>query len=99
MSELRNPQTTPQRAPGLRAVRTFESRGFDGNAGFEHCARIKFLAALLWEELDNISVPPDNSEAGRLVALAKTELESSVMWANKALSRNHDGSSQIGSPS
>lgn len=68
----------------------FESRGFQGNIGPEHVARIKEKAASLWEEFNNISVPPGNSEAGRLVSLAKTELESAVMWGVKALSRNAD---------
>lgn len=51
---------------------------------------IKSRAAFLLAEIDSISIPPENREAGRLVSLAKTELESCVMWAVKALSRNHE---------
>lgn len=69
-----------------RGVKTFESRGFKEN-GAEHVEYIKKNAAVLWSYIDNIPVPPGNTEAGRLVSLAKTELESSVMWAVKALSR------------
>lgn len=71
-----------------RGLKVFESRGFHGNDGPEHAARIKEKAAALWEELANIPVPPGNMEAGRLRALAQTDLESSVMWGVKALSRN-----------
>lgn len=70
-----------------RAKKVFESRGLNGQE--EQVARLKSKAEELWDEIDNISVPPGNSEAGRLVSLAKTELESTVMWAVKALSRNN----------
>ena len=44
--------------------------------------------ALTQMQLNDISVPPDNAaEVGRLVAIAKTDLESCVMWATKAVSR------------
>lgn len=69
-----------------KGVKVFESRGFKDN-GAEHVEFIKKNAAALWSYIDNIPVPPGNTEAGRLVALAKTDLESSVMWAVKALSR------------
>jgi hypothetical protein len=69
-----------------RGVKVFESRGFQGN-GEQHVEYIKKTAAALWSYFDNISVPPGNTEAGRLVSLAKTELESAVMWAVKAVSR------------
>lgn len=48
---------------------------------------IKVAAAKLWELIDNIPVAPENRIAGRHVSIAKTELESSVMWAVKAYSR------------
>lgn len=46
---------------------------------------IKTQAAMLWDTLDKIT--SENADAGRLVSLAKTELEKSVMWATKAISR------------
>jgi len=49
--------------------------------------KIKETASMLWDQLDNISVTPGNAESGRLVALAKTDLENTVMWATKAISR------------
>lgn len=71
--------------PGTeRAVKTFESRGLSDPARVE---QIKEIAAALWYEIDGINIAPGNSEAGRYVALAKTELEAAVMWAVKAVSR------------
>jgi hypothetical protein len=66
-------------------AKVFESRGIKRT---EMVETIKARAAVLLAEIDAISIPPDNKEAGRLVALAKTDLESCVMWAVKALSRN-----------
>lgn len=71
-----------------RAVKVFESRGLNGHEKLVD--EIKAQAAVLFDKIDSIPVPPGNSEAGRLVALAKTELESTVMWAVKAVSRSHD---------
>lgn len=68
-----------------KASKVFESRGLNGQE--DRVQRIKDSAATLFEQIDSISIPPGNSEAGRLVSLAKTELESSVMWAVKAISR------------
>lgn len=76
----------------------FESRGFVTNNGPEQVARIKTKAAALWDEFDNISVPPGNSEGGRLISLAKTELESAVMWGVKAVSRVEATKSEPVSP-
>jgi hypothetical protein len=70
-----------------RAVAVFESRGFALPHHSDHVERIKAAAAALYGELDAIVPPPGNSEAGRLLALAKTDLESSVMWGVKAISR------------
>lgn len=69
-----------------RHAKVFESRGIS-DAGLTLVANIKDRAAQLLEEIDMIPIPPENREAGRLVALAKTDLESCVMWAVKALSR------------
>lgn len=69
-----------------RASKVFESRGF-GPEEQVRMDRIKSLCAELWQQIDDIPIPPGNIEAGRLVSLAKTELESSCMWAVKALSR------------
>lgn len=68
-----------------KASKVFESRGIDGKESLVQ--RIKDEAASLYDAIDCISIPPGNTEAGRLVALAKTDLESAVMWAVKAISR------------
>ena len=68
-----------------RAVKVFESRGLNGNEALVQ--QIKDQAAVLWDCIDSVVIPPGNSEAGRLVSLAKTELEASVMWAVKSISR------------
>ena len=68
-----------------RALDTFATRGLNGQE--EVVTRIKDRAAALWDEIDGIAIAPGNSDAGRLVALAKTELECAVMWAVKAVSR------------
>lgn len=52
---------------------------------------ISTQASLLWDKLDAISIPPGNSQSGRMVALAKTKIEEVVMWATKAISRYSDG--------
>lgn len=78
---------TNQQSPSMseRAFKTFESRGLNGQES--KIESIKEKAALLWDAFDAIEIPPGNQEAWRLVALAKTELESSVMWGVKAVSR------------
>lgn len=53
-------------------------------------------ASLLWDKLDAISIPPGNSQSGRMVALAKTKVEETVMWATKAISRYSDGQTVTG---
>lgn len=66
----------------------FESRGFANESHAILVTRIKDQAAILLDLMGDISIPPDNAaEVGRLVALAKTDLESCVMWAVKAVSR------------
>lgn len=67
-----------------RHIAVFESRRIER---IEQVDIIKFRAATLLAEIDAISIPPENREAGRLVSLAKTDLENCVMWAVKALSR------------
>lgn len=68
------------------AARTFESRGLNGQE--ELVAELKDDASSFLARINQIEVAPDNREAARLVALAKTTLEESVMWAVKAISRN-----------
>jgi hypothetical protein len=67
-------------------TRALESRGIkkekDALVG-----NIKSYGADLFDAIDNISIEPGNSEAGRLVDLAKTNVEQAVMWAVKAVSR------------
>lgn len=74
------------KTPSPRAIRAFDSRPL-GESGAGKIEDIKSNAAVLWDLLDSIPIPPDNTEAGRLVSLAKTQLEDSVMWGVKALSR------------
>lgn len=69
------------------SIKVFESRGLNDQ---ENRAQvIKNCAADLWTMIHDIEIPPGNSESGRLVSLSKTDLESCVMWAIKALSRNY----------
>lgn len=63
----------------------FATKGLNGQEAT--IEKVKIKAAELWEIFDDIS--PQLPESRRLTALAKTELESSVMWGVKALSRNH----------
>lgn len=67
------------------AERIFNSRQINGSADL--IKTIAKKAAHLWDSINSIDIPPDNTEAPRLVALAKTDLESAVMWATKAISR------------
>ena len=60
--------------------------------------QLKLLGSLLWDELDAIqqfATPKDNAESARLVALAKTYVEITVMFGVKALSRNHEGAGTV----
>jgi len=72
---------------GNTEMRVFESRGLNGQE--QRVEHLKKAAAFLLAEINKISIPPGNSEAGRLVSIAKTELETCVMYAVKAYSRNH----------
>ncbi len=73
--------------------KTFETRGFKTHDGAAKVEKIKELASELEKAIDNVLVdsefgtPTESREAGRLVAVAKTNLEQSVMWAVKAVSR------------
>ncbi len=69
--------------PSKQATAVFESRGLNGQE--EKIAEIKKQAAILYDLIS--SIPAVSQEAARLVSLARTELESSVMWAVKATSR------------
>lgn len=72
--------------PSRAAVAVFESRGLNGQEFL--IAQIKEQAAVLHDLFDSVHLGGTlEREPGRLVALAKTELESSVMWAVKATSR------------
>lgn len=83
--KVSDPGVNPELA---KSYKTFESRGF---ASPEHGILVESLkvdASALLATINAISIPPDNAqEVGRLVSLAKTELEASVMWAVKAISR------------
>lgn len=73
--------------PSERALKVFETRKPVFTESGDVINAIKHNAANLWDVIDNISIPPGNTEAGRLVSIAKTELETSVMYAVKAVSR------------
>ena len=49
--------------------------------------KIKTKAIDLLTEFDFAVSPQERSEAGRLMNIARTNLEQTVMWANKAVSR------------
>jgi hypothetical protein len=66
------------------AINTFAGRGLNGQEALVE--EIKNRAAGLWDLFNSIPNVP-GTPSGRLTALAKTELESSVMWAVKAISR------------
>lgn len=68
-------------------LKTFETRGFGSYEGLVN--QIKEAAAVVLTAFSKISIPSGNAEAARLVSLAKTNLEQSVMWATKAVSRSH----------
>ncbi len=62
----------------------FESRNFKSQERADLCMEIKQAASLLLEKINRIE---PNQENGRLISLAKTHLEDSVMWGVKAISR------------
>lgn len=68
-----------------KAGRVFESRGFSREHLPHLVQSIKDEASGLWDQIN--AVPVDSPESARLVSLAKTSLEESVMWAVKACSR------------
>lgn len=70
-----------------KSVAVFESRGFADPHLAEVVERIKDRAAAMHAEIDRIVPPAGNAEVGRLLSIAKTELETSVMYAVKAVSR------------
>ncbi len=61
----------------------FESRGFNGRE--ERVEQIKDFAANLWTAY--VAYCPPGTDSARLMAIAKTDLESSVMFAVKAMTR------------
>lgn len=67
----------------IKAEQVFESRPMDDDQ-ITKVTQIKNAATYLQMQLDSIEAVP---ESGRLIALAKTSLEESVMWATKAVSR------------
>lgn len=66
-------------------VAVFEQRGLKDQEPI--AAIIKEQAAALWDTLDTITT--GTPEGARLLSIAKTNLETSVMFAVKALSRNY----------
>lgn len=64
----------------------FERRGFAYPHHEEQAKKINSFCAALWTELDSIAAPP-GSESARLIAMAKTDIETAGMKATKALTR------------
>lgn len=85
--EMNEQQTKHEVNVNRTAMATFESRGYTMEHHASQAQRIRAVAAALWAEYDAISIPSGNSEVGRLLAVAKTELETSAMFAIKALTR------------
>jgi hypothetical protein len=81
-----NTQDTTQTVGTPRARAMFESRGFTTEQQTTLVEEIKDLAATLYDKIDSVT-NVNQTEASRLVALAKTSLEETVMWATKAVSR------------
>lgn len=71
-----------------KAIKVFEPRGIAG----QETTMISIYgdAAQLYATIGSIPAKP-GSDAARLVAVAKTHLETSAMFAVKALSRLKDG--------
>jgi len=74
--------TQGRTAPDINPL--FESRNFKSPERAQLVEDIKVAASLLLERINRIEVGQEN---GRLVSLAKTHLEDSVMWGVKAVSR------------
>lgn len=70
-----------------KAWRTFEAMPID-TTGVEILHHVKAWATTLWDTFDKLQASTDtNSESKRYFAVAKTELETAVMWAVKGISR------------
>lgn len=74
-----------------KAYETFKSTSLNDEQ-IQQVEKIKYHAAMLWDKIDDINYGLPGSvlvsaECTRLIALAKTSLEESIMWANKAISR------------
>lgn len=68
-----------------KSLKVFESRGFKGN-GAQVAEEIKEAAARLHSLLEQNKLGA-NAEAARCFAKAQTDLEQSVMWGVKGISR------------
>jgi hypothetical protein len=68
------------------AASTFESRPIHGD-GLIKLELMKTTATLLLAQFQVIAANGSGSESSRAIALAKTKLEESMMWATKAISR------------
>lgn len=76
-------QAKASRPMSDEAHRTFSSNKVP-EANLPSLDGIREDAAHFWDRINGI---PSNKENGRMIALAKTKLEESAMWATKALSR------------
>lgn len=58
------------------------------SAQAEKMELIQKTAETFWNVLQNVAVEATNGEAARAAAVAKTHLETAVMWGTKAVSRS-----------
>lgn len=68
-----------------KAYDTFSNIGLGKQEA--RASAIREAAAILWDRINDISIAPEHA-GGRYVALSKTALEESIMWAMKGISRS-----------
>lgn len=69
-----------------KELEVFESRPLS-DEGKQAMETIKIDAAILLHAMDRVIPKEERSEASRLMNIARTNLEQTVMWAVKAISR------------
>lgn len=86
-SELNQPREeveAPENKPSEQAHQRFNSRLLSAQQQAQ-IARIKLQAEIIYDDI--AAIPQENHESARLVSLAKTSLEETILWATKAISR------------
>lgn len=79
-------ETTTTTTPSETAKKTFEQRQLN-DAQIQQIESIKSNASDLYVKISEITTGSTSGESFRLTALAKTNLEQTVLWATKAVSR------------